>query len=598
MKITQICALLVAAGVVMGLYGIIVILVCMQGMGGNAKFIGLLGRIRDWGFRYPRIAGLFWYFTLLAVVLGVCHGTFNYLDLHRTDADSARYLLSAMVQAQAAIIAIVITLTLIAVQLTASAYSPRVIDIFKKNPDMWILLVVYGLSMLYGLIVLKMVWGIGGEVVSQDVVWFLGCVPISFEYCVSLAYWLEVFTLVALIPYMRNTIDLLKPENIINRLAIENSIQPIMDIIHGAVMKYDIATTRAGLKTVTDQMIGSIGLDVQKESSNRPIIFKRLDIDVSGPDEESTEEVIEKTDRVEILGDATSQAVESIVNPYFFDFFKRVSRLTISKMDEESTVEVIKNLYNFGRLSSESGLEDATSQVAKSLGFIGKLTAEKGKEFEDVTKQAVRSLRSIGRIAVKNKLDDATSQTAESLGIVGKTAAEKELEGVTIQAVLSLRKVGQIAAKNELEAATGQTAESIGAVGTAAAEKGFERAVLEAAWTLRTVGEIAAEKGLEEGTMEVVLSLIRVGGITAEKRLEDATKIVVRSLGAVGTIAIEKEHKFSVAEEAAWFIGGLTISIEEIPDHDSPKKFMNLYKQRLEELRELRTQKPDRPPHK
>lgn len=290
----------------------------MQGMGGNAKITGLIGRIRDWEFRHPRIARSFWYSALLVFVLDACYCAFNYFDLYHTNADSARYLLSAVVQAQAAIIAIVITLTLIAVQLTASAYSPRVIRVFKNNPDMWILLVIYGVSILYGLIVLKIVWGIGGEVVSQDVVWFLGCVPISFEYCVSLAYWFEVFTLVALIPYMRNTIDLLKPENIINRLAIENSIQPIMDIIHGAVMKYDIATTRVGLKAVTDQMIRSIGLDVQKESSSRHITFERFDMVVSGPDEELTEEAIEKkNDRGERLGDMASRVAESIIDPYF-----------------------------------------------------------------------------------------------------------------------------------------------------------------------------------------------------------------------------------------------------------------------------------------
>ncbi|HIE31892.1 MAG TPA: DUF2254 domain-containing protein, partial [Methanosarcinales archaeon] len=114
-----------------------------------AGFVGSLCKyIRDWGFRHPWIARPFWYFALLVVVLGVCYGAFNYLNLYHTDADSARYMLSAMVQAQAAIIAIVITLTLIAVQLTASAYSPRVIDIFKKNPDMWLLLGFYGFSML------------------------------------------------------------------------------------------------------------------------------------------------------------------------------------------------------------------------------------------------------------------------------------------------------------------------------------------------------------------------------------------------------------------------------------------------------------------
>ena len=173
---------------VMGLYGIVVILICMQGMGGNAKFTGLVGRIRErihaWKFRYPWIARLLWYSAHLVVVLGVCHGAFNYLDLYHTEADSARYLLSAMVQAQAAIVAIVITLTLIAVQLTASAYTPRVIRVFRDNPDMWILLGIYGASMLYGLIILKMVVGGEGEIVSQDVFWVLGFVSLSFEHLV------------------------------------------------------------------------------------------------------------------------------------------------------------------------------------------------------------------------------------------------------------------------------------------------------------------------------------------------------------------------------------------------------------------------------
>lgn len=123
---------------VMVLFGRVAIHVCMQDMGWNEKSTGLVGRIREcihaWEFRHPWIARPFWYFALLVVVLGVCHCVFNYFELYHTDADSARYMLSAMVQAQAAIVAIVITLTLIAVQLTASAYSPRVIDIFKKIP--------------------------------------------------------------------------------------------------------------------------------------------------------------------------------------------------------------------------------------------------------------------------------------------------------------------------------------------------------------------------------------------------------------------------------------------------------------------------------
>lgn len=96
-------------------------------------------KVRNWWVSYDRrlwTARIFVYGVLLLLVVLVGAVIFAHFNLFHTDADSARYMLSALVQTQAAIVAIVITLTLIAVQLTASAYSPRVIDIFKKNPDM------------------------------------------------------------------------------------------------------------------------------------------------------------------------------------------------------------------------------------------------------------------------------------------------------------------------------------------------------------------------------------------------------------------------------------------------------------------------------
>jgi len=36
----------------------------------------------------------------------------------------------------------------------------------------------------------------------------------TYRFCVSLAYWFGAFTFVALFPYMRNVINLLKSENI------------------------------------------------------------------------------------------------------------------------------------------------------------------------------------------------------------------------------------------------------------------------------------------------------------------------------------------------------------------------------------------------
>ena len=495
----------------------------MVGDGLNEKATELVGRIHAWEFRHPWIARPFWYFALLVVVLGFCHGVFNYFDLYHTDADSARYLLSAMVQAQAAIVAIVITLTLIAVQLTASAYSPRVIDVFKKNPDMWVLLVIYGVSMLYGLVVLKMVVGGAGEIVSWDVFWVLGFVPMSFECCVSLAYWLEAFTLVALFPYMLNIISLLKPENIIKRLVIkitkdrilnskEDPIQPIMDIIHGSVVKYDIATTRVGLKEVTDRMI----------------------------------EIIHPNDQKKILD-------------LYCDHFERIDRLTVSEIGEEPIDEVIESSDNFEELNSENGLGDVVFQATESfgivgitavknglevsvlraivsLGFIG--TAAAGKKFEDVAKQAAQSLEFVGITAAKSGLKVAPLRAAYYLGIVGKVAVEKELRSTPGRVTQSLGNVGISVAETELGDVVETVAESLRSIGKAAVDHKLRYIIERSAYFLGSVGKAAAERELGDAVWEVVVSLEDVGKVAAEKGLEDAWK-AAESLGYVGKVAVE-----------------------------------------------------------
>lgn len=401
------------------------------------------------------IARLFVYSTCLAVVVLVCFSLFRYFNLFHTDVTSARYMLSALVQSQAAIVAIVITLTLIAVQLTASAYSPRVVDIFKKNPDMWILLGCYGVSIFYGFIVLKLVKETEGGAVSQSAIWSLAPISISFEFFVSMAYWLGAFTFVALFPYLWNIIGLLKSENIINRLATEitkdkiinpkeDPVQPIVDIIHGSIMKYDLETTRVGLKAVTNQVIEIIDSKKEEEISKR-----------------------------------------------FCAHLERVGGLAISREDAESTIEVSKNLEYFG-----------TS------------TAEKG--FKNATVYAVWSLKKVAKAAAGKELEDAISQVAKSLGEVGTTAAGKGFENATVYAVWSLENVGKAAVGIEPENATVLVAMSLGEVGKAAAEKGLGNATVNAVWSLEKVGTAAAGKGRENATEQAAGSLAELTILSEE----------------------------------------------------------------------------------
>jgi hypothetical protein len=270
---------------------------------------------------------------------------------------------------------------------------------------MWLLLSFYGVSMLYGLVVLKMVVGGADGVVSQDVFWSCGFVSISLETCVSLAYWLEAFTLVALFPYMLNIIGLLKPETIINRLSIkitkegilkskEDPIQPITDIIHGAVMKYDIATTRVGLKAVTDQVIKILKVNDEHGISMR-----------------------------------------------FFTHLKQVSRLTVSKMDDESTGEVIKNWGDvLKEMAGEKYDSISHTDIIGFESFVASITKE---EFMHAASCAAESFGEITKIVIATEKDDLTVMSSLcALGKLGILAADKNWDGVVLGVHGSLLQIG------------------------------------------------------------------------------------------------------------------------------------------------------------
>ncbi|MCK4735403.1 MAG: hypothetical protein KAT65_23320, partial [Methanophagales archaeon] len=483
-------------------------------------------------------------------------------------------------------------------------YSPRVIDIFKKNPDMWILLGCYGVSIFYGFIVLKLV---EGEAVSQGAIWTLGSVTISFEFCVSLAYWLGAFTFVALFPYMLDVIRLLKPESIIKRLAVEitkdkilnskeDPIQPIVDIIHGSIMKYDIVTTRIGLGAVTEQVIEIIDSDGEEK-----------------------------------------------ISECFRGHLTRASRLAISREDEESTAEVIKSLETFGKSAADKNLEYTTRKIIKSIELIGKITAKKAEDFDWVTWQAVESLNLVEKVAIGKgeKFENTTAETALSIGRVGIAAAENEREWPTDWAVLSLEDIGENAMKCGLARATNravfslgivvmtatrkgmtlgsitsqaktiefiedvgktaidkgtefksvvkQAAESIEWIGTTAVERGkefksvaeraavsieevgisaaekggeFEDATIQAVESLKLLGKIAAKNELEEAVCKTLESLAQIGRITAEKGLENVASQIAWSLINVGEIAAEKRLDAATSETAK-SLAELTILSEE-----------------------------------
>lgn len=391
------------------------------------------------------------YFGLGMVVVVLCF-IFTHLGFLCTDPNSARYMLSAVVQSEAAIIAIVVTLSLVTVQLAASSYSVRFIDVFvdiKKNPDLVILIFIYGFAIFYGLCILKQ---IDGPTLRP-----------TQTLHISIAYYLGIFTFISLIPYIRNTLNLLNPSTVIeilsrritrlNKKEPENrydkdSIQSITDIVRSSLMRYDYEAAQAGL-----QEIKNWNRIVEKETSDKTL--------------------------------------EEILIP-LFTHIRRAGKVATNRKMGDYVLLVTTILQVYGKIAAERSLGDAACWAVHSLRRVGKDTAEQGLELTPL--HALISLEEIGKIAAERRLEDAAWWAAHSLGTIGKAVAKQKLEIVTMQAEISLELVGKNAAEKGPEDVTGQAVESLKKVKEVAEKQQLKNAIQKAVTSLEEVEKAALEQ--------------------------------------------------------------------------------------------------------
>jgi hypothetical protein len=493
-------------------------------------------------------------------------------------ADNVRSLLCTLVASEAAIVAIVVSLTLIAIELTASEYSPRVIKVSLRNPDMWILLLIYGVSIFYAIVLLKQL--------PYD-----SWIPYDD---VSFAFWFGVFSYAALVPYLWNIPQLLDPTNIVRRVSAdiekdtllkyitvlkktskedetntseglhqsteespketsmtngdtegheENPIQPILDIVYRSINNYDLETVRNGL-----EQIAKLG-----------------------------KKVIDAYNQDNALGKDNEKLLKKRFSQHFCDPLKRISGLAASKDDEGSTREVIKTLQTFGEKTADKQLKVATEQVAVTLGAVGEISARKGKAFEDAVSKVAKSLETVGKVVMEKKCLLSIDAKFEAELNNGSISEELKMEfkknrvplpdNVTVEKEGRRENKGEITdgkkiiirkedgklniyekknnIDNEVENATKEVTSSLKAIGEAAVDKGkdFETVTTEVAIALKAVGVAAAEKVLEAATTEVAIALKAVGVAAAEKKLEDATGEAVTALREVETEAVNRKLK-------------------------------------------------------
>lgn len=367
-------------------------------------------------------------YLVVAIILGIFF--IELIDLlspdanfFQTDADSARYLISSLIQSEAAIIAIVVTLSLVAVQQTSSTYSARVINIFtnpKRNPAFFILIISYLLCMVFSAFLLKVIISQS----SKNTIVFS-----SIEISIWIACFLFIFLLFALIPYILKTLEMFKPSTLIKRLSeniskksielaikqenlnnisrrgdiklIDDTIQPIVDVLQGSMKSYDYETARYGLRIIESKAI-QILKDESCHSKCKEVIANRI------------------IDHIKTIGiHATKQEMERVVDDTADTFFS-IFECLIEYEIYASVDALVSALLKIGEKTISENMESSTVHILKILNEIGIKSIDL-----DLNSLAVNIFASIGRITmVKIAMENSLFTHQTSISYVYKNATE------------------------------------------------------------------------------------------------------------------------------------------------------------------------------
>lgn len=347
------------------------------------------------------------YFSLYVVIIG-SHLFFRRFDWWHTDVDSARYMLSALIQSEAAIVALVVTLSLVAVQLAAQSYSARVIEVFRKASDLWILMGIYGIAIFYGLGVLKM---IENPLVGRQS---------NLEGQIAFSYYLGVFAFVALVPYILKIFDMLNPVKLINILkediTQENilagnkdgkrySLQPIIEIINGALERYDYE-------------IFDIGLDRISECAY--FIIKN--------------NTFKNSERLNVLN----------VSNYFFINLVIVGKLAVNRKDEKAAIDVIDTMQEIAKTLVEQDLDTMTADYFEDIGILAA-----GNDMENVVVKIIHSLEKIGFSTIDYELFHSVEHVVGSFEKLQDNILRVDFVDATRELICSLGKIGEHLTQNK-----------------------------------------------------------------------------------------------------------------------------------------------------
>uniref|UniRef100_A9A8T6 DUF2254 domain-containing protein n=1 Tax=Methanococcus maripaludis (strain C6 / ATCC BAA-1332) TaxID=444158 RepID=A9A8T6_METM6 len=124
--------------------------------------------------------------------------------------ENLRYILSTLPQTQGAIVGIVASISIVAIQMVSQQYSTRITHLLL-NKTFWGFIISYIVSMSYEVLIL-------GFMPTARIPVIIGGYEVPYFVLIGILFFFVYFDFLILLPYMKNTINGLKPENVIESL--------------------------------------------------------------------------------------------------------------------------------------------------------------------------------------------------------------------------------------------------------------------------------------------------------------------------------------------------------------------------------------------
>lgn len=397
-------------------------------------------------------------FMIFAVLFGLTwFGHIAIAEEAKNMTCAQTHLSSIGVEALAGVLAIVISVTLMAVQFSSQEYTQRIMDSYIKSVIFWLLIGVYLATILSNVFLLH---------------WFKNQTDLLNIKLLNISILLTMLCFMLLIPYFLFTMKQLRPMNIISKTLMQvdkkfikkrlqkkydvDHIQLVSDIIQKSLKSND-PITRFGVSKLSecyDRLIykendwyllfdiddvaelednlnkGDISYDLKREFetkkfplSENPELGKEKDNKWKITTEDERIFIIKKEDgKLNIYNDG-------FISVYFHKHFLKIVEIAIKNTNAD-TIEQIVNIFVDMVKHPES--EEMTSTADQAIDALHKIVMKVANpQFSDVSENAVKKLIGV-LLKDSKKLEEAKSKLFQ-LGL--HVSMQKELESTTLYVI-------------------------------------------------------------------------------------------------------------------------------------------------------------------